>query len=52
MVEGKGKSESIASQNVQDVTPSLQLITGFGNRVTVVKSEINYSGMSIYVIDG
>ncbi|KAJ4354106.1 uncharacterized protein N0V89_005839 [Didymosphaeria variabile] len=52
MIDGRVERESNSSQYPHDDTPVLQLVTGLGNKVTVVKPEIEYNGGYIYTIDG
>lgn len=52
MVDGKPKPSGDGNQRRQDNAPLLQLVTGLGNNVTVLKSGISYDGGSIYTIDG
>jgi len=52
MVDGKQKPAGEGNQRRQDNAPLLQLVTGLGNNVTVLKSGIPYDGGSVYTIDG
>jgi uncharacterized surface protein with fasciclin (FAS1) repeats len=52
MVDGTPKPAGEGNQRRQDSAPLLQLVTGLGKNVTVLKSGISYDGGSIYTIDG